>query len=71
MAQTKTTKSYSLEAQHIATIAQVGKDNGNSGDSAALRFIIDEFVRLRALEAARAGFRPIPLSAAAESQPVG
>jgi len=70
MAQTKITKSYSLESQHIATIAQVGKDNGNSGDSAALRFIIDEYVRFRALEATCAGFRPIPLSAA-ESQPVG
>ena len=69
MAQTKITKSYSLESQHIATIAQIGKDNGNCGDSAALRYIVDEFVRLRALEAARAGFRPIPLSAA-ESQPV-
>jgi len=63
----KITKSYSLEPQHIATIAQVGKDNGNCGDSAALRFIVDEFVRLRALEAAQAGFRSVPLSTTANT----
>jgi len=66
--QQKKTKSYSLEPTHIATIIQVAKDNGNCSESAALRHIVDEFVRLRALEAMQ-GSRRVPVST--ESQPAG
>ena len=44
MAQNYITKAYSIEPVHVATIAQVAKDHGESSDSAALRFIIDKFV---------------------------
>lgn len=65
----KITTSFTLEERHIALIAQVGKDNGNSSNSAALRFILDQYVHLSALEAQRAGSHPFPTlaTAAAES----
>ena len=44
MAQNYITKAYSIEPVHAATITQVAKDHGQSGDSAALRYIIDKFV---------------------------
>ena len=44
MSQNYIVKAYSLEPVHIATVKQVAKDHGESGESAALRFIIDRFV---------------------------
>jgi hypothetical protein len=41
------TKTYTLLPNHVATIARVAKNNGNSSASAALRFIIEEYARLR------------------------
>jgi hypothetical protein len=41
-----TTKSFTLGPQHIATIEQVAKDHGDTTVSAAMRYIIDEYVRL-------------------------
>lgn len=43
----KVTKSFTLLPMHVAIIAQVAKDNGQSSDSAALRFILDEWVELK------------------------
>lgn len=36
---------FNVEEKHIATIKQVAKDNGRSSDSAALRYIIDDWVK--------------------------
>ncbi len=44
MAEQMITKAYTILPVHIATIKQVAKDNGQSSDSAALRFIIDDWV---------------------------
>jgi len=44
MSQNYIVKAYSLESVHIATVKQIAKDHGESGESAALRFIIDKFV---------------------------
>jgi len=44
MAQNYITKAYSLEPKQIATVKQIAKDHGESGESAALRFIIDKFI---------------------------
>jgi len=41
------TKSYILEDHHIATIKGIAKDHGITSESAALRFIIDEWAELR------------------------
>ena len=41
----KQTKCYRLEAHQVAAIQQLAKDNGESSESAALRFIIDDWVR--------------------------
>ena len=40
-------KSYTLTPGQIATIDQVAKDNGELSSSAALRFIISEWVRMQ------------------------
>lgn len=42
----KTTKCYTLEPHQIATIKAVAKDHGNGSDAAALRYIIDQYVKL-------------------------
>lgn len=42
----KITKSYPLEDYHIATIKAVAKDHGSGSDAAALRYIIDQYVKL-------------------------
>ena len=39
------TKAYTIFPNQVAVIKQTAKDNGQSSDSAALRFIIDDWVR--------------------------
>jgi hypothetical protein len=40
------TKCYTISTDHAAIISKVAKENGASSDSAALRFIIEEYLRL-------------------------
>jgi len=40
------TKCYTILPKHIAIVTRVAQENGNSSDSAALRFIIEEYDRL-------------------------
>jgi len=40
----KTTQSYTLENHHIAIIKAIAKDHGDGSASAALRYIIDDWV---------------------------
>lgn len=43
------TKAYTLFPPHIAFIAQVARNLGQSSDSAALRFIIEEYAQIKGL----------------------
>lgn len=49
----KQTKCYRLEAHQVAAVQQLAKDNGESSESAAIRFIIDDWVRLNSKPAAQ------------------
>ena len=64
----KTTKSYTLENHHIATIKAVAKDHGNGSDAAALRYIIDQYVKLTWDAALPQPPAPAPAGAAAETE---
>ena len=44
MAQNFIPKTYNVEPLHVAIVQQVAKDHGASGESAALRFIIEKYV---------------------------
>jgi len=45
---TNVRRSYLLEPIQDATIKSVAKDNGSSSESAALRFIIEDWARMKA-----------------------
>jgi len=42
----KVIKSFSILQEHADIISQIAKENGDSSESAALRYIINEYVRL-------------------------
>jgi len=44
-------KTYMVEPVQDAIVKATAKDNGNSSESAALRSIIDEWARMKAIEA--------------------
>ena len=57
MARTKITKAFSMDAEQVALLTQLGKDEGLIGPSATLRWIINDWQRMKAEQRAEANHR--------------